>query len=64
LRQLSHVVFGLLCIPHRATMLNLSRWTEQGGSYRSVQRFYQTPINWLLFRIRPMSIYFLAFGSD
>jgi putative transposase len=48
LRQLSHVVFGLLCIPHRGTMLNLSRWTEQGGSYRSVQRFYQTPINWLL----------------
>ena len=46
-RQLRHVVFALLCTPHRATMLNLSRWTEKGGSYRTMQRFYQTPINWL-----------------
>ena len=48
LRQLSHVVFALLCLPHRATMLSLSRWSENGGSYRTLQRFYQTPIKWLL----------------
>ena len=48
LRQLSHVVFALLCIPHRATMLSLSRWAEKGGSYRTLQRVYQTPINWLV----------------
>jgi len=48
LRQLRHIVFAMLCIPNRATMLGLSRWTEQGGSYRTLQRLYQTPINWLL----------------
>ena len=47
LRQLRHIVLAMLCIPQRATMLSLSRWTEKGGSYRTVQRFYQTPLNWL-----------------
>ena len=46
LRQLVHVVFALLCIPNRATMRSLSRWTEKGGSYRTIQRLYLMPINW------------------
>jgi putative transposase len=28
-------------------MLELSRWTEKGGSYRTIQRLYHTPILWL-----------------
>lgn len=48
LRQLSHLVFAMLCIPNHVTVLGLSRWTEKGGSYRTLQRWYQTPINWLL----------------
>ena len=47
LRQLHHVVFAMLCIPQRATVLGLSRWSEKGGSYRSLQRLYHTPFNWL-----------------
>ena len=47
LRQLHHIIFAMLCIPHHVTMLSLSRWTEKGGSYRTLQRFYQTPIDWL-----------------
>jgi len=27
-------------------MLGLSRWTEKGGSYRTIQRFYNTVIPW------------------
>jgi hypothetical protein len=46
-RQLRHLVLAMLCIPNRATMLGLSRWTEKGGSYRSLNRFYQAPIDWL-----------------
>jgi putative transposase len=46
LRQLGHVVDAMWSIPNRATMLGLSRWTENGGSYRTLQRLYQTPINW------------------
>jgi len=45
-RQLRQVVFALLCSPDRITMLGLSRWTERGGSYRTIQRFYQRPLNW------------------
>jgi len=47
LRQLSHVVYGMLISNGRITMLELSRWTEKGGSYRTIQRLYHTPILWL-----------------
>jgi hypothetical protein len=46
-RQLSQVVYGLLISNGRITMLELSRWTEKGGSYRTIQRLYHTPILWL-----------------
>jgi putative transposase len=45
--QLCQIIVALLSVPNRATMLELSRWTEKGGSYRSLNRFYQTPIDWL-----------------
>jgi putative transposase len=47
LRPLRQIIFAMLCIPNRASMLGLSRWTEKGGSYRTLNRFYQTPIDWL-----------------
>ncbi len=57
LRQLSQVVFGMLVASGRITMLGLSRWTEQGGSYRTIQRLYHTvlpwnALQWLFFRKR------------
>jgi len=30
----------------RVTMLGISRWTEKGGSYRTIQRFYNSSIVW------------------
>ena len=30
----------------RVTMLGLSRWTEKGGSYRSIQRFFHSELPW------------------
>ncbi len=44
----------MLCCHGQITMLNLSRWSGKGGSYRSIQRFYASSIcwlemNWLLF---------------
>ena len=44
--QFSGVVFGLLAITGRVSMLNLSRWTSEGGSYRTIQRFFNTVIPW------------------
>jgi putative transposase len=57
LRQLSQVIFGMLVGSGRMTMLGLSRWTEKGGSYRTIQRLYHTvlpwnALHWLLFRAR------------
>ena len=46
LRQLCRVVFGLLSMTGWVTMLNLSRWTSQGGSYRTLQLFFNTVIPW------------------
>ena len=47
LQQLSHVIYGMLISNGRITMLELSRWTEKGGSYRTIQRLYHTPMLWL-----------------
>ena len=54
-RQFSRVVLGLLAMPGQVTMLNISRWTSEGGSYRTVQRFFNTvipwgPVYWVFFR--------------
>jgi hypothetical protein len=37
----------MLAITGRVTMLGLSRWTEKGGSYRTIQRFFYTAIPWV-----------------
>ena len=46
LRQFSRIVLALLAMTGRVTMLGISRWTEPGGSYRSVQRFFNTAVDW------------------
>jgi hypothetical protein len=57
LRQMGQVIFGMLVASGRITMLGLSRWTEKGGSYRTIQRFYHTvlpwkALQWLFFQTR------------
>jgi hypothetical protein len=46
LRQLSRIIVAMIAMTGRVTMLGLSRWTENGGSYRTVQRFFYTIIPW------------------
>ena len=45
-RQFSRVVFGLLAMTGPVSMRNISRWTSEGGSYRTLQRFFNTVIPW------------------
>jgi len=45
-RQMSRIVYGMLVASGRITMLGLSRWTEEGGSYRTIQRFYHSVLPW------------------
>lgn len=68
LRQFSRIIPALLAMSGRVTMLGISRWTGQGGSYRTVQRFFSTTLPWatlfwVFFRqhlYRPEDVYILA----
>jgi len=46
LRQLTGITEALLSMSGRVTMRGLSRWAGQGGSYRTVQRFFNTVLDW------------------
>jgi len=46
LRQLRYIIAAMLCMTGRVTTLGLSRWTEKGGSVRTLQRWMHTPIDW------------------
>ena len=68
IRQLSRIIFALLAMSGRVTMLGISRWAGEGGSYRTVQRWFNTfipwtAVFWLFFRrhlFRPAEVYLLA----
>ena len=46
LRQFSKIILAMLAMTGRVTMLGISRWAGQGGSYRTVQRFFYTALPW------------------
>jgi len=50
LNPLTLIVEAVLAMTGRVTMLGLSRWTEKGGSYRTVQRFFKEKLDWPLLR--------------
>ena len=57
LKQLGRIVLAVLTMTGRVTMLGISRWTEKGGSYRTVQRLFAkelpwTSMIWTLFRTK------------
>ena len=68
LRQFSRIILAVLAMTGRVTMLGISRWTEPGGSYRTVQRFFNTAVDWsqvhwLLIKthlLQPQATYLLA----
>lgn len=68
IRQFSRIIFALLAMTGRVTMLGISRWAGDGGSYRTVQRWFYTTIPWaqvlgLFFRqhlFRSDDVYLLA----
>ena len=43
-RQFSQVVIGLLAMTGQVSMLNISRWTSEGGSYRDGPTLFSTPL--------------------
>ncbi|MDQ6660720.1 MAG: transposase [Chloroflexota bacterium] len=67
-RQLHRIVFAMFAMTGRITQLGISRWTDKGGSYRTIHRFFHTQIDWLRvqwlffehFLFRPDTVYLLA----
>ena len=45
-RHLALITHAVLSMSGRITMLGISRWTDKGGSYRTVQRFFATVVPW------------------
>jgi putative transposase len=68
IRQFSRIALTMLAMTGRVTMLGIARWTGDGGSYRTVQRFFTTVIPWAVvfwhfFRVHvfnPADVYLLA----
>jgi len=50
IRQLSTISEAMIAMTGRVTMQGISRWTEDYGSYRTIQRFFYTKIDWLKLR--------------
>ena len=46
LKQLSRIIVAMLTMSGRVTMMGISRWSEKGGSYRTVQRFFGKMLPW------------------
>ena len=46
LRRFSRIVQAMVSMTGRVTMLGISRWAGKGGSYRSIQRFFNAAIPW------------------
>lgn len=46
IHQLSVIATAILTMSGRVTMLGIARWSESGGSYRTIQRFYNRVIPW------------------
>src|SRR3954449_2137814 len=46
IRQFSRITLAMLAMTGRVTMLGISRWTGDGGSYRTIQRFFTTIVPW------------------
>lgn len=45
-KQLQIIIQSLLSMRGRITMLGLSRWSEKGGSYKTITRFFNSNMDW------------------
>jgi len=46
MRRMNQIIMAMLAMSGRTTMLGISRWTDSGGSYRTMLRFFHTVIPW------------------
>ena len=46
IRRMSRIAQAIISMSGRVTMLGISRWEGAGGSYRTVQRFFNNIRSW------------------
>ncbi len=51
-RHFAIITEAVLAMSGRITMLGISRWTNKGGSYRTVQRFFSSVLPWTELLVR------------
>jgi len=64
MRHFSLIVPALLTMTGRITMLSISRWTEKGGSYRTIQRFFATELPWLELLVKFFQTHLCSAGHE
>jgi len=52
IRQFAVIADAMLSMTGRITMLGLSRWTQEGGSYRTINRFFATSRAWQVLQVK------------
>jgi putative transposase len=63
-KKLTLIIEATLAMSGRVTMLGISRWAEKGGSYRSIQRFFNGTYDWSRLRWALIKHYLCIKGTD
>lgn len=63
-RQLAIIAQAMLAMTGRITKLSLSRWTSEGGSYRTINRFFATRLNWPEMLVKFFQTHFFKPASE
>ncbi len=57
-KRMAIIILAMLAMAGRITMRGISRWTEEGGSYRTIQRLFNTKIEWSQLMVTFVAIWF------
>jgi putative transposase len=60
LRILNEICKGIFRLNGKVTGLNISRYTDKGGSHRSIQRFFKSKINWKNLKLKLFEVFFFS----
>jgi len=63
-RRLAVIAQAMLSMTGRLTMLSISRWTENGGSYRTIQRLFATELPWAALLVKFFETHLLDSESE
>jgi putative transposase len=52
IRQMAIIAQAILTMTGRVTMLSISRWAGEGGSYHTINRFFATKLAWTSLKVK------------